>query len=117
MGVVYYANYLVWCEVGRTELIRDLVMSYSEMEAAGLMLAVAEANVRYHAPARYDDRIRVDTTISDVRSRTVTFEYSIRHADSDVRLVSASTKLICLDRSGRSVALPAHVRARLADGA
>ena len=116
MGVVYHAHYLVWCEMGRTGLIRDLGMPYAEMEASGVLLAVAEANVRYHAPARYDDRIRVETSISDVRSRTVTFEYSIRHADTDARLVSATTKLVCLDRAGRGVAMPPHVRQLLADG-
>ena len=116
MGVVYYANYLVWCEIGRTGLIRELGMSYAEIEAGGVLLAVSEAKLRYHAPARYDERIRVDTTISDVRSRTVTFEYSIRNADTDARLVTASTTLICLDRTGRSVAIPAPVRALLAAG-
>jgi acyl-CoA thioester hydrolase len=117
MGVVYHSHYLVWCEMGRTGLIRDLGMPYADMEASGVLLAVAEATIRYHAPARYDDRIRVETTISDVRSRTVTFEYSVRHADTDARLVTASTKLVCLDRSGRGVALPAHIRQLLADGA
>ena len=117
MGVVYYANYLVWCEIGRTTLIRELGTSYAEIEAGGVLLAVAEANVRYHAPARYDDRIRVDTSISDLRSRTVTFEYSIRNADTDARLVSATTTLVCLDGDGRAIAIPTHVRQLLADAA
>lgn len=117
MGVVYYANYLVWCEIGRTGLIRELGMSYAEIEASGFLLAVSEANIRYHAPARYDERIHVETSISDVRSRTVTFEYSIRNADTDARLVSASTTLVCLDRAGRSVAMPARVRELLTAGA
>jgi acyl-CoA thioester hydrolase len=117
MGVVYYANYLVWCEIGRTGLIRELGMSYAEIEASGFLLAVSEANIRYHAPARYDERIHVETTISDVRSRTVTFEYSIRNADTDARLVSARTTLVCLDRAGRSVAMPPRVRELLSAGA
>lgn len=117
MGVVYYANYLVWCEIGRTGLIRELGMSYADIEASGFLLAVSEANIRYHAPARYDERIHVETSISDVRSRTVTFEYSIRNADTDARLVSASTTLVCLDRAGRSVAMPARVRELLTAGA
>jgi acyl-CoA thioester hydrolase len=59
MGVVYHANYLVWCEVGRTDFIRAAGMSYREMEAAGVGLAVSDATMRFHAPARYDDVVRV----------------------------------------------------------
>lgn len=110
MGVVYHANYLVWCEVGRTEYIRTVGVSYAELEARGLMLAVAEASVRYHAPARYDDVVRVETTLSEVRSRTVTFEYLITDAATGSRLVSASTTLVSLDGDGRTVAMPADFR-------
>src|SRR5256714_11729555 len=74
MGVVYHANYLAWCEVGRTEYIRSGGMSYREMEARGVPLVVADATIRYHAPARYDDVVRVETTLGDVRSRSVTFD-------------------------------------------
>ena len=72
MGVVYHANYLVWCEVGRTDFIRTSGMSYRQMEEAGVALAVADASLRFHAPARYDDVVRVETTLTDVRSRSVT---------------------------------------------
>jgi acyl-CoA thioester hydrolase len=113
MGVVYHANYLAWCEVGRTELIRTLGVSYAELEATGLMLAVADASVRYHAPARYDDVVRVETTLSDVRSRTVTFDYLITNAATDARLVTARTVLVSLDPAGRTVAMPGEFRARL----
>src|SRR5438128_4382864 len=54
MGVVYHANYLVWCEMGRTDFIRDLGLSYAAMERSGVSLAVSELSARYHAPARYD---------------------------------------------------------------
>lgn len=116
MGVVYHAEYLVWCEIGRTELIRDLGMPYAAMEARGVRLAVADAAIRYHGAARYDDRVRIDTTISEVRSRTVTFEYRIFHAESDARLVTASTTLVSIDGAGRTVAIPADVRALLQRG-
>ena len=72
MGVVYHAEYLVWCEVGRTDFIRALGLPYSELERQGTALAVAEANIRYHAPARYDDLVRVETRLVDVRSRAIT---------------------------------------------
>jgi acyl-CoA thioester hydrolase len=111
MGVVYHANYLVWCEVGRTELIRSLGLPYAELErSGGVALAVADAALRYHAPARYDDAIRVVTTVSEVRSRTIAFEYQIIHAASGDRLVSARTTLVCLDRSGRPATLPPALR-------
>jgi len=68
MGIVYYANYLVWCEVGRVEFMRSLGGSYAELEAQGYGLAVAEATVRYLAPAKFDDPVRVETTLASVRS-------------------------------------------------
>ena len=110
MGVVYHANYLVWCEVGRTDYIRRCGLPYSEMERQGVALAVAEASIRYHAPARYDDLVRVETTLAAVRSRAITFEYLITNAETGDRLVSARTVLVSIDREGRPVALPPHVR-------
>ena len=71
MGVVYHPEYLAWCEMGRTEYIRSLGMSYAEMEQRGVPLVVAEASIRYHAPARYDDKIRVSTVLSRLGSRKV----------------------------------------------
>jgi acyl-CoA thioester hydrolase len=113
MGVVYHANYLIWCEIGRTDYIRAVGASYRDMEKHGLGLAVAEASLRYHAPARYDDLIRVATTLSEVRSRTMTFDYVVTNADSGVKLATARTVLIGLDRSGRTVSFPSDVRALL----
>jgi len=113
MGVVYHSEYLVWCEVGRTEYIRSLGLPYSEMEKRGALLAVADASLRFHAPARYDDLVRIETTLTRVRSRAVTFEYLIRHVQSGNRLVTARTMLVSLDREGRSAPIPADVRALL----
>ena len=110
MGVVYHAHYLVWCEIGRTDHIRRFGMSYAEMERAGLLLAVAEATLRYHASARYDGMIRVATTLSQVRSRAVTFDYLITNADTGEKLATASTKLVAVDRQGRVTAIPEQMR-------
>jgi len=110
MGVVYYANYLVWCEIGRTEYIRAFGRTYADLERQGIFLAVSEASLRYHAPARYDDRIRVDTRLSKVRSRALEFEYLILNADTGERLVSARTALVSLDRNGRPSPLPPDFR-------
>ena len=113
MGVVYHAEYLVWCEVGRTEFIRDRWRSYAELEAAGVMLAVAEATVRYHAGARYDDLVRVETRLTALRSRMLHFAYDVRRAETNERLVSATTTLVSLDAHGRTVSVPPALRSAL----
>ena len=110
MGVVYHAHYLVWCEIGRTDFIRSLGTSYADMERAGVRLAVADASMRYHSPARYDDVVRVETTLTDVRSRAITFDYLIRNAETGERLVTARTTLVSIDPGGRPVALPLATR-------
>jgi acyl-CoA thioester hydrolase len=120
MGVAYHANYLVWCEVGRTDFIRKLGMTYAEMERQGVLLAVADAHVRFHASARYDDLVRVVTRLTGVRSRMVTFAYElVRLSDDGVegeRLASASTTLVSLDADGRPASLPTSIRELLARG-
>jgi acyl-CoA thioester hydrolase len=111
MGVVYHTNYLVWCEVGRTDFIRARGMSYADVERAGVGLAVSELSARFHAAARYDDLIRVRTTLADVRSRSITFDYVISNVATGERLVTARTALVSIDRAGKLVALPREVRA------
>jgi acyl-CoA thioester hydrolase len=113
MGIVYYANYLIWCEVGRVEFMRALGGSYADLEAQGYGLAVAEATVRYLAPARFDDQVRIETTLSGVRSRAVTFDYVISLAEMGTRLATAYTALVSIDSSGRPTALPTEFRALL----
>jgi acyl-CoA thioester hydrolase len=67
MGVVYHTNYLIWCEIGRTDFIRTSGSTYADLERQGVLLAVSEASIRYHAAARYDDLIRVQTRLAAVR--------------------------------------------------
>lgn len=114
MGVVYHANYLVWCEMGRTDFIRSRGMSYAELERAGVGLAVSELSARYHASARYDEPIRVRTTLVDIKSRAITFDYLVSNAETGARLVSARTVLVSIDREGKLISLPAAVRALFA---
>ena len=120
MGVVYHANYLVWCELGRTELIRQRGTPYAELERRGVLLAVSEANVRYHSAARYDDRIRVEAWVEEIRSRTVTFGYRVLRLDGEdgegERLATASTTLVALDRDSRPRRLPEDLIRRLSSG-
>ena len=113
MGVVYHANYLIWCEIGRTDHIRALGTPYAEIERQGIALAVSEASMRFLAPARYDDLIRVETTLTKVTSRTLAFDYVVSNADTSERLATVSTTLISLDPNGRVTAMPAALRTQL----
>lgn len=113
MQVVYHANYLVWCEMGRTDLIKRLGRSYAELERQGIGLAVVDATLRYHAAARYEDRIRVRTTLTETRSRSVTFGYIIENAVTGLKLVTASTALASINGEGKLVALPHDLRQAL----
>lgn len=113
MQVVYHANYLIWCEMGRTDLIRKLGTSYADIERQGVALAVVDASLRYHAAAKYEDTIRVRTTLVEARSRTVTFDYVIENADTGVRLVSATTTLASINDEGKLVSMPDHLRKAL----
>lgn len=109
MGVVYHSNYLIWCEVGRTDLIRAIGASYADVERNGVALAVVEAHIRYLSPARYDDVVRITTSVGEVRSRVVRFEYQLAKEDGTV-LVTAYTTLVAMGRDGRSAAIPASLR-------
>jgi acyl-CoA thioester hydrolase len=115
MGFVYHANYLVWCDIGRTDFIRGLGASYAELEKGGLLLAVADARLRYLASARYDDLVRVHTRLEQVRSRAVEFGYDIVRAEPGpgTRLATATVTLIALDANGSPRTLPPEFRARL----
>jgi len=93
MGVVYYANYLIWMEVGRVELCRATGIRYRDMEIDdGVLLVVAEANCRYLAPARYDDEIRIRTWIAEATPRMARFEYECFDETSGKLLATGFTK-------------------------
>jgi acyl-CoA thioester hydrolase len=109
MGVVYYANYFVWFEVGRNEWLRDSGWTYREMEAAGISLPVIEAYCEYRQPARYDDEIEIRTqarTLSPVRIR---FDYEARRIGDDTLSVTGHTVHAALGADGRPRRLPASV--------
>jgi acyl-CoA thioester hydrolase len=83
MGIVYYANYLVWFEIGRVELLRSLGHAYSQLEADHqLILPVVDAHCRYRAPARYDDEILIETRPSLLRESVLRFDYRIFRASN-----------------------------------
>ena len=113
MQVVYHANYLVWCEVGRTDFMRQHGMSYAEMEKSGIGLTVCDFSVRLHASARYDDLVRVVTTLTDVKSRLVAFDYLLTNAGTGERLATARTSLVSISPQGRPISMPAGIRSAL----
>jgi acyl-CoA thioester hydrolase len=113
MGVVHHTNYLVWCEIGRTEMMRELGASYAELERRGVYLAVSEVRARFVGAARYDDRVRVRTRLERLRSRGVTFAYQVENAEDGRVLARAETDLVCLGGSGSPRTLPKDVYRRL----
>jgi acyl-CoA thioester hydrolase len=110
MGVAYYANYFVWFEVGRTDLLRHSGWSYREMEIEGFSLPVIEAQCAYRAPARYDDEIEVWTVGTLVSRVRVQFTYEIVRMADKAKLATGSTVHATLDRHGRPSRLPERVR-------
>jgi acyl-CoA thioester hydrolase len=111
MGVVYHANYLVWFEVGRVELMRALGVEYKRMEIEDdCQIVVADLRCRYHHPARYDEVLRVRTRIVESRNRVVRFAYELfRDADGQL-LATGETKHIICGRNGKPKLLPQKYR-------
>ena len=109
MGVAYYANYLRWFEMGRTEMFRSLGLTYKSIESKGVYLPVSEAYCKFKSPAHYDDLIVIETTL-DTRVRAgVKFDYSIFREDGKALLVKGYTKHACLNGSGRVIRPPAFL--------
>jgi acyl-CoA thioester hydrolase len=107
MGIVYYANYLVWMEIGRVEYCRAAGIRYRDMEIEdGLLLAVVEASCRYVAPAMYDDEVVVRTWIEEAKPRMVRFGYEMTEASDGRRLATGETKHIFIGRDRRIRKLP-----------
>ena len=95
MGVVYHANYLVWFEVGRVELLRQLGFSYQEMEAEGMHTPVVEVQCRYKHPARFDDLITIRTRLAQMRTSLLRFQYEIvRTADGRLLAEGVSVHVV-----------------------
>jgi len=109
MGVVYYSNYLVWFEVGRAEYMRSLGTSYKEFERRGVRIVVAEAYCRYESPAHYDDLIIVRTRLSEIRSRSLKYIYTVVRKADEKQLASGYTTHVFVDKNGKSLKIPKWV--------
>jgi len=111
MGVVYYANYLVWFEIGRTDFCSQHGFAYRDMEQEeGLYIMVAEARCRYKAPARYDDELEVRTRLTGMRRRVLIFGYEIYRPRTDELIAQGETVHVITDRDGRPRTLPEKYR-------
>ncbi|MBN2361727.1 MAG: acyl-CoA thioesterase [Deltaproteobacteria bacterium] len=116
MGVVYYANYLRMFEFSRVVFMRDCGLPYSQVEAAGFALPVAEAHVRYLAPARFEDRLTIDAALVDLGRASAEFHYRVRRGDRVI--ATGMTRHACVDGGGRPTRIPDDLRRRLpVDGA
>jgi acyl-CoA thioester hydrolase len=111
MGVVYHANYFVWFEVGRVELMRALGVEYKRMEIEDdCQIVVADAHCRFHHPARYDEVLRVRSRIVESKNRVIRFSYELfRDADEQLLATGETTHIIC-GRNGKPKRLPEKYR-------
>jgi acyl-CoA thioester hydrolase len=113
MGVVYYANYFVWFEVARADLLRNAGWSYREMEREGFSLPVIEAHCDYHQSARYDDELEVRTSGERVSPVRVAFRYVVVRPSDETTIASGRTVHATIGRDGRPCRLPERVAAVL----
>lgn len=114
MGVVYHSNYAVYFEVGRTEMFREIGMTYDEMEKNNVMLPLVDLHINYKRPARYDDLITVTTTVKELPGVKIRFDYQI-HNEKGELLVDGYTTLAFIDMTrNRPMKMPDAIRAKVA---
>jgi acyl-CoA thioester hydrolase len=110
MGIVYYANYLVWFEVARTDLLRQFGWTYREMEESGIRLPVIEAHCTYQRPARYDDEIEVRAAVRLMSAVRLEFTYEVVLAAEGTTAAVGTTRHAALTMEGRPCRLPDRIR-------
>jgi acyl-CoA thioester hydrolase len=110
MGLLHHANYLVYFEQARTELLRSLGLTYRDLEDQGFLLVLTKIEVRYKRPARYDDVLTIRTMVERTTAVRIDHRYEVCH--DGVLLADGASTLACIDREGRPQALPEKLRAR-----
>jgi acyl-CoA thioester hydrolase len=115
MGIAHHAAYVVYLEAARIEWLRTLGLSYRDLEASGVSFAVTEVSLTYRTPARFDDLLRIDVTLTERRSRGLRFGYRLHAlASPEPRLIAHGTTLhVATDRAGRAIRLPEAWATRL----
>ena len=109
MNVAHHTVYPVWFEMGRTELLRTTGITYRDMEAEGMLLAVVDLRVRYRKPARYDDELTLHTRLADVGQVKIVHHYELKR--DGVLLATGESTLACLDRNGNIKPVPEMLKA------
>ena len=113
MGIAHHSNYIVWFEIGRTDLCRAAGFPYTEIEARGFLLVVTDVSCRYRTPFRYDDEVIIRTSLAEVASRSMKFAYELYGADGDLRASGSSSHLWLEKESRRPVRAPEEIQAAL----
>lgn len=108
-AVVYHSNYLVYFEVGRTEWVKETGVPYREWEERGFGLFIAESHLRFIKPAAYDDALIVETRLSELRTRSCTFAYTVFKEGEEGALVEGWTALVCIGPEGKAVPIPSDL--------
>jgi acyl-CoA thioester hydrolase len=108
MGLLHHANYLVYFEQGRTELLRSLGLTYKELEDQGFLLVLSKIEIQYRSPARYDDLLTLRTTV--IRTTAVRIDHGYQLFRDEKLLAEGTSTLACVDREGKLQELPAFLR-------
>ena len=113
MGVVYYANYLVWFELGRSSVMDQLGFPYDKLEEHGFILPAVRSEARYLASAHYNEEIEIVSWVSELKNVTITFGHRVIRVSDSVLLATGSTKHAVLSKDRKIIALPAALAAAL----
>jgi acyl-CoA thioester hydrolase len=113
MGIAYYANYLRWFEIGRTELLRSWGLPYREIESRGILLPVAEAHCRYLAPVQYDDMLSIEASLDPQTKGGLTINYRVLSEDHKNVHATGYTRHAFINQEGRVVRPPLFIRKRI----
>ncbi len=109
MGIVHHSAYIIWFEEGRSTFMRAIGFPYSRVEESGYYFTVTEVHARFLVPARYDERIRVETRIDELKSRGLTFAYRVLRDADDTLLVEGYSRHVCIDHQGQVRRIPPHL--------
>jgi acyl-CoA thioester hydrolase len=105
-GVVHHSVYPVWFEMGRTELLRVNGMAYKDLEEAGVLFVVAELNIKYRRPAKYDEKLQLETSCSEISTSRVEHIYKLTRCRDRVILAEGSSVLACVNAQGKICRIP-----------
>jgi acyl-CoA thioester hydrolase len=114
MGVVYYANFFSWLEVGRMSLLRDVGLAYKDWRKRGIRIPVVQAHADYRSPARFDDEVVVKTKVARIGNKSVRFENEVYRLPEMKLLCTGHTVHAFIDRAGKTVPIPEDIREKLA---